>query len=265
LLALVVATVALALLAAPRTDETRDASSAEARHAALLERIDALSDAVAGVAEGSSRTATALDELKRKATALEGLVADLAKAQQPPEIEPGVKFHDTFEKGTDGWMVLRFLPMVIGDLTRTMDEGRAKEGQGALSLTYVLEQNKMPLIARGANNISYLSLWIRTLERPAEIYIGVTEFDESRYGTMVHLEVKDGWQRLSYPLANLQLAEDSRDENGRLDFDRLKGISITDIGGFMGNTGSNTLLVDEVVGEYRAKDAVRPDERREAF
>jgi len=268
LLALIVGTIVLAIVLSSGEDAPPDLTAIESRCTSLEGRLDELSDAVTEMSRHAKRTAGGLEGLHEKVDDLARLAEKLEEtAGRPPrsKIEPGVKLHDTFEAGTDGWAVLRFIPIVIGDLEQTTQEGHAKEGRGALALSYELAEGKIPLIVRGANHINRLSLWIRTLQRPADIHVGVTEFDESRYGVEVHLEADEGWRHLEFDMATFVLAEDSFDENGGLDYDRMKGLSIADIGGFRGNAGANTLLVDEIIGEYRAEEDEKPAPGKDAF
>ncbi len=183
----------------------------------------------------------------------------------PPRIAPGVKFHDTFETGTEGWFVARFVPAIIGEVARTEEEGMAKEGRGALALSYTLEPGKAPYTVRMSGPINRLSLWIRTLNRPADVIVGVQERDDSDYNTMLHIEPDEGWRHLDFDLAQLTLGDDSTDENGRLDFHQIRSVIVADAAGFMGGEGENVLLMDEVKGEYRAEGPPAPAGKAEHF
>jgi serine/threonine-protein kinase len=168
-----------------------------------------------------------------------------------PAIKEGVKFHDTFETGMHGWSVVRWSPQVIGDLSRTRAKGAVKEGRSALALKYTLEPGTLPLVMRPATDINHLTFWIRTVNRPADVVVGANEKDESRYHSWQHIEAADGWKRLDLDLATFTLADDSKDENGGLDFDQIANISVIDISAILGGRGENTLLIDDLVGEFR--------------
>ncbi len=176
-----------------------------------------------------------------------------------------MKFHDTFETGTDGWFVARFAPAIIGEVARTEEEGMAKEGAGALALSYTLEPGKIPLTVRMSPPINRLSLWISTLNRPADVVVGVQERDRSDYNTMLHIEPGEGWRHLDFDLAQFVLSDDSKDENDRLDFHQIRSVAVVDIAGFMGGEGENVLLIDEVKGEYRAEGPPAPAAEAERF
>jgi hypothetical protein len=231
-----------------------------------------------GDAAGRDELVRRLDDLSRRVEELSRLLAAAGEhrtadagsggpasstASRPPPIKPGVKFRDTFETGTDGWFVARFAPEIIGELARTDEEGRARVGRGALALSYDLRPGSVPLAVRmvpGRGDIDAFSVWIRTERRPAEVIVGVQERDDSSYQTMLHLEPADGWKHFEFDLAGFFLADDSEDENGRLDFHEIRSVSIADAAGFMGGKGENALLIDEAVGEYRR----RPTEGRPA-
>jgi len=59
--------------------------------------------------------------------------------------------------------------------------------------------------------------------------VGVEERDGSRYQKMVELKAGDGWKTLSLGFADLALADDSQDDNGRLDPAEIKQVSVADI------------------------------------
>ena len=128
----------------------------------------------------------------------------------------------------------------------------AHSGRSSLALTYSLKPAHIPVMICPARDINHLSLWVRTLKRAAEVVVAVQESgDESRYQHWVHIEPTDGWKHLDLDLATLNLADDSKDENGRLDFDQIANIAILDIGGILLQSGDNTLLIDDLVGEFR--------------
>ncbi len=225
--------------------------------------ITQLSKDLAELSEAVRRLAAVTAERPRA-----GETATRKAKPPPPVIAPGVKFHDTFETGTDGWLVIKFAPLIIGEVARTEEEGRVREGKGALALSYELEPGKVPLMVRmspSARGINRLSLWIKTVHRPAEVVIGVNERDDSRYDTMVHLEPADGWKKLEYDLAHFTLSDDSRDENDRLDFHEIQSVAVADAAGFLGGKGENVLLIDEVVGEHRAGKPKPPAKEKNQF
>jgi hypothetical protein len=49
--------------------------------------------------------------------------------------------------------------------------------------------------------------------------VGIHERGESRYQMRLHLEPPDQWRRLAKGIGTSKIADDSHDENRRLDFD----------------------------------------------
>ena len=198
---------------------------------------------------------------RRRVTAIQVLAAGGTVAT--PRIAPGVKLRQTFETNTAGWQVIKFAPQVIGTVTRASAPGMAHSGKTSLALQYSLQPLTIPVMVCPARNINHLSLWAKTLNRPAELVVAVQEGgDDSRYQSWLHLEPKDGWKHIDLDLATLNLADDSKDENGHLDFDQISNMLIIDIGGILLQSGDNTLLIDDVVGEFRAAGGKGAGERR---
>ena len=222
--------------------------------ARLSGRVAELTRAVESLAEESRRHEAAA------AARAQSRSAPPRPAAPRPRIEPGVRFHCTFETGTDGWFVARFVPAITGEVARTEKEGEAKVGRGALALSYDREPGRIPLVVRTSTSINRLSLWIRTVNLPADVVIGVGERDDSNYQTAVHIEPDEGWRRFEFDLAAFTLADDSEDENGVLDYHEIRSVAVLEVAGFMGGEGENVLLIDEVIGEYRAGGAAGPAE-----
>ena len=254
-LALVLAIASLILIPGPATPPAAADPDSAAALEDLTQRINALEKSFKGASARIAGAQERIDELDAaviEAHARADRAARAAAGVRPRVvIRPGVKIHDKFETNTGIWQIFRITEQVVGTVSHVTDQGRAKVGRGALALKYVLAENTFPLLVRMASRINRLSLWIRTLNQPAEVYIGAHERDDSNYGTLIHIEPGEGWKHLELDLSEFVLDEDSIDENGRLDFDQIDGISIVDVGGFMGTRGENTLLVDEVIGEYR--------------
>ncbi|MHC4251765.1 MAG: hypothetical protein ACYS9X_21810, partial [Planctomycetota bacterium] len=191
-----------------------------------------------------------LYEMRRRATSIEPLGAGAAAAGA--KIAPGVKFRHGFETGTEGWSVLRFAPNVTGDVRRVTKMGMSRAGRGALALSYKLEFGKMPVAACNVKDVNHMSLWMRAMDRPAQLVFAANEKDGSSYNTMVRVEPREGWRRLDFDLDTFKLANDSTDENAVLDFDQIDVFAFVDVGAFLGGDGDNVILIDEVVGEFRA-------------
>lgn len=193
---------------------------------------------------------TELRELDSRVNELRAASLPAGRAKLPA---PGVLFHDTFEESIEGWFAPRFGRMEPGEISHTTEEGAAKRGKGALAFKYELGRRNLPLLVRwGAEmrGLNRLTLWARTMSTPAELAIGVQERDESRYNTVVRLEPGEGWRRLECDVEKFEPDGYSMDENGRLDPEQIDSVYLLDTAGFRGQTGRNTLLIDEVRGEY---------------
>jgi len=79
--------------------------------------------------------------------------------------------------------------------------------------------------------------------------VSLEEHDGSRYNKVVELKAADGWTTLNLALGDLTLADDSQDDNGRLDPGEIKQVAIADItqlaGG--GEADENVLRIDQVL------------------
>jgi hypothetical protein len=272
LLAIVAAVTAIMMRSGPDEGATDDLGSLEARLSSIEAKLDTATESLVEARADAKQMRASLQGLREDAARLDRTVAELARAQAtlnarraPPPIKVGVKFHDTFEEGTCGWVVFRFGPMVIGAVAQSTEEGDAKEGRGALALSYTLKANSLPIMVRSASPINRLALWARTVDRSAEVHVGVHERDNSNYGTIIHLEPAEGWRRLEIDLATMVLDDHSHDENDRLDCHQIDGVGIADVSAFMGGLGPNVLLIDEVVGEYVEAPPAAQVEEKENF
>lgn len=86
------------------------------------------------------------------------------------------------------------------------------------------------------------------ISNDGSVVVSLEEKDGSRYQKIVELKSDDGWKSLTFAFGDLTLADDSQDENGKLDAGDIKQISIADlthlIGG--GEVAENKLWIDEV-------------------
>jgi hypothetical protein len=209
--------------------------------------------AIGALAVGQKAKVGWLYEMRRRAMSIEPLGAGAAAAGA--KIAAGIKFRHGFETGTDGWSVVRFAPNIIGDLRRVTKPGMSRVGRGALALSYKLEFGKMPVAACNVKDVNHVSIWIRAMDRPAQLIFAANEKDGSSYNTMVRVEPREGWRQLDFDLDTFKLANDSKDENAALDFDQIDVFALVDIGALLGGAGDNVILIDEVVGEFRAASA----------
>ena len=92
-----------------------------------------------------------------------------------------------------------------------------------------------------------LDLWVKT-SADGTYLVNLEEKDGSRYDHVLTLGAGDGWKRLTLPWTEFRLADDSRDENDKLDAGELKQILIADATSLLGGApGDDAVLrVDEV-------------------
>jgi hypothetical protein len=78
--------------------------------------------------------------------------------------------------------------------------------------------------------------------------VNLEEKDGSRYNQMVTLNSGDGWKALSFGFGSFTLADDSQDENGKLDASQIKQILVADASALAGGSQADrvTLWIDEV-------------------
>jgi len=253
--ALVVAVVALAVRPAATAPREGDASAVKKLEGKLDAMASSQRETDARLARVHAELTKLTKSVDRLAEAAEKARATAARPGQAAPIAPGVKFRDTFEEGTSGWFVVRFTPMIIGKVSRTTEDGAAKEGLGALSLSYDLKPNTLPLTVRNSPPVNRLSFWIRATRNQAHVYVGAHERDDSDYGTIFSVEPGEGWKHVEVDMSTFVLGDDSQDENDRLDYDQITNVAIADVSAFTGGSGPNVLLIDEVVGEFRKPEA----------
>lgn len=125
-------------------------------------------------------------------------------------------------------------------------------GKQSLLFTYPRRPAKAHGIMRSTEKLDLakatsLELWLRTSVDGTYI-VNLEEKDGSRYDKTVELKAADGWTSLSLPLADFTLANDSPDENGRLDAGQLKQVLVADATSLLGGAEAPSvkLWLDEV-------------------
>jgi hypothetical protein len=126
-------------------------------------------------------------------------------------------------------------------------------GKQSLKFTYPRLATKVHGLMRGVEKVDLskargLDLWLKTSADGTYI-LNLEEKDGSRYDMKIELRAADGWKSFSFPLADFVLADDSKDENGRLDAEQIKQVLIADATGLLGGAGADavTLWIDEVL------------------
>ncbi len=141
----------------------------------------------------------------------------------------------------------------VFDAPMAIDAEAPKEGgKQSLRLTYPRRAGKVHGLMRTVekNDLSRatgLDLWLKT-SHDGTYVVGVEEKDNSRYQKTVELKAGDGWKSLSLAFGDLALADDSKDENGKLDPDQIKQVTIADLSSLVGGGEAESvrLWVDQV-------------------
>lgn len=169
---------------------------------------------------------------------------------------------DNFEAGTIRWipLLLQLQPALKIDLADgdLQLDRQAASGNGAKSLkaTYKREAATAPVWLHSLENTKLrgaqtLDLALRTAA-DGVFLVSIKEKDESRYEQVVEIKREDGWKKFSWPLTSFKLADDAKDENGKLDIQSAEEISIADLTAVLppalgkGPFGDTALWIDEV-------------------
>jgi hypothetical protein len=125
-------------------------------------------------------------------------------------------------------------------------------GKQSLRFAYPRREKKAHGLMRNVEKIDLslatgLDLWLKT-SHDGTFIVSLEEKGGARYQKMMELKSAEGWKSVSLPLTEFTLAEDSKDDNGKLDADQLKQISIADISSLAGGaeTDENRLWIDTV-------------------
>lgn len=188
---------------------------------------------------------------------LDDVVFSPAAAPQTIGIAKGPKggpvyLVDTFETPAIRWVPVAF---EVAETPRiTLFEALLAVQEGSLRMTYPRRAATLQGILRNLEKVDLkkatgLELSLKT-SHDGTFMVSVQEKDGSRYQAMVELKASDGWKRLSWAFTDLKKADDSQDENDKLDADQIKELSIADLTPLLpGGAGvgvENVLRVDDV-------------------
>ena len=140
------------------------------------------------------------------------------------------------------------------DAPVSIDKEAAPEGgKQSLKFAYPRKAGKANGIMRNVekNDLSRATGLDLALKTSADgtFVVSLEEKDGSRYQKIVELKSYDGWKTLNLGFGDLTLADDSKDDNGRLDPAEIKQIAIADITTLLGGgeAAENVLRVDQVL------------------
>jgi hypothetical protein len=167
---------------------------------------------------------------------------------------------DSFESPVIRWSPASF---VVAETPRieifdaplsTVAEAAPGGGRHSLRIAYTRQAARIQGLLRNLEKTDLrkatgIELSLKT-RRDGTFLVSVQEKDGSRYQQMLELKSADGWKQVSAAFTALAKADDSQDENDRLDADQIKEISLADLtpllNGGAGAGVENVLLVDEV-------------------
>jgi hypothetical protein len=125
-------------------------------------------------------------------------------------------------------------------------------GKRSLKFAYPRQGRKIHGLMRTVEKLDLsravtLELWLKT-SHDGTFFVSLEEKNQARYQKMLELKAADGWKSFSIPFREFTLAEDSKDDNGRLDADQLKQLSVADVSNLLGGQDleDNCLWIDEV-------------------
>ncbi len=152
-----------------------------------------------------------------------------------------------FEDGVAGWISLDPQAKIL-----PAEKKNIRSGTGALEFRYDLRENAIPLVAKPQLSVAgavSVEFWVKCTHSTGLVF-SVGENDQARYGTMHHVP-GDTWTRVAINLDELQLAQDAKDDNGKLDVDKISSMFVADIGIFVQTVnpeirGARMLWIDDL-------------------
>jgi hypothetical protein len=184
-------------------------------------------------------------------------VAQTTGAAQVTKVVP-IHLVDNFESSVIRWIPISVdfsekLKFSLFDAAVAVDKD-VPEGGGRQSLkfSYPRKGKKIHGLMRSLDKVDLSKAATLELALKAShdgtFIVTIEEKDGSRYNKKIDLLLGD-WKSFSWKLGDFTLAEDSQDENGKLDADQIKQLSIADISNLVGGAeaGECRLWVDQVL------------------
>lgn len=139
--------------------------------------------------------------------------------------------------------------VVTGPVRAKVVEEKPLDGKG-MRLEYDLEEGKiaaaMKTVMPGALAKADRLLLTMASAKPTSVLVQVEENSGGKYDTIVSLDGGQKLQNLTLKLADFTPSNDSKDDNGKLDRDKIKQIVIADLSFMGGGAGANTLWVGRI-------------------
>ena len=154
---------------------------------------------------------------------------------------------DSFEGAPLQWLTIAGAGVEV-----SYDREHASDGEFSLRMTYNLPEGKTfgavtnpadaPLAGMKTLRMSMIS------EAATTLLLELKERDESKYHASVQLTGGSQFQEVEVPLSDFGLADDSTDENGALDIDRISELLFADVSIVAGTpVTTNTLWMDDIL------------------
>lgn len=171
----------------------------------------------------------------------------------------------TFETEPEGWIAIPPPGGTAAAVSVTPVKGSAAAGGGALRVTYRVERKKVAGVLRRVDGFGGVGVRAQLFTpEPAMLVLGLIERDGSSYNLPVRTTGGE-WQDVDVLLQNFSLAEDSKDENRRLDANQVHVLVVADAAGFLGNAegareflvGNYAIVSKEAAAKARAGDVTK--------
>jgi hypothetical protein len=159
-----------------------------------------------------------------------------------PAAQPGELVIDAFMRPHIGWFV-------AGTVKAEVTSDKPLEGKG-IRMEYNLGEGKIAAAMKGLPEgmLAQCDKLLLSLasERPTTVLVQLEEASGGKYNTVVTLEGEKKLRKLTLPFAEFTQADDSKDDNGRLDKGTVKQIIIADLSFMAGGGSANTLWLGAV-------------------
>jgi hypothetical protein len=171
----------------------------------------------------------------------------------------------TFETEPEGWTAIPPPGGTAASVSVTPVKGSAAAGAGALRVSYRVEKKKVSGVLRRIDGFGGVGVRAQVFTpEPAMLVLGLIERDGSSYNLPVRTTGGE-WQDIDVLLQNFSLADDSKDENRRLDARQVHVLVVADAAGFLGDAegareflvGNYTIVSKEAAARSRAGDGPR--------
>ncbi len=159
-----------------------------------------------------------------------------------PQAQPGELIIDAFVRPQVGWFV-------TGHVRADTTEGKPLEGKG-MRMEYALSEGQiaaaMRSVPEGFLAKSDKLLMSMASAKATSVMVQVEETSGGKYNAIVALEGDQKLRKVTLPFSEFTVAEDSKDDSGKLDRAQIKQIIIADLSFSGGGAPSNTLWIGPI-------------------